>query len=60
MKGLFNPNLKNQLILLFSSFLLLFKVSPHFLILFMNSTVLFQLTFTFQQKNFSSNKINES
>ena len=60
MKGLFSTNLKNQLILLFNSFLLLFKVLLYFLILFISSTVLFQLTFTFQQKNFNFNKISES
>ena len=51
----FSSSLKNQLILLFSLFLLLFMTPFYFLILFMGSTVLFQLTFTFIYNTFSKN-----
>ena len=46
-KCVFGKNYFCQLILLFSLFLLLFMVSLHFLVLFIDLTVLFQLMFTF-------------
>ena len=49
----FDSNLKTQLILLFSLFLLLFIASLYFLVLFMDPTVLFQLTFTFIYNTFN-------
>ena len=57
--------LKNQLILLFSCFFYYLWAPLHFLVLFMDPTVLFQLTFTFiystfNKKFLSFNKISES
>ena len=43
----FGKNLKTSLFYYSAYFLLLFMVSLRFLVLFMDSTVLFQLTFTF-------------
>ena len=64
-KYVFDFNLKSQLILLYNLFLLLFMGPLQFLIQFIGSTVLFQLTFTFiyktfSKKNFNFNKINRS
>ena len=64
-KYVFDFNLKSKLILLFNLFLLLFMASLQFLVQFIGSTVLFQLTFTFiyktfNKKNFNFNKINRS
>ena len=64
-KYVFDFNLKSQFILLFNLFLLLFMGSLQFLVQFIGSTVLFQLTFTFiyktfSKKNFNFNKINRS
>jgi len=50
---MFGSILKNQFILLFSLFLLLFMGLLHFLVLFMGSIVLFQLIFTFIYTTFS-------
>ena len=55
----FGSKLKSQFILLFSLFLLLSMASLHFLVLFMGSTVLFQLIFTFIY-NISSKKFSIS
>jgi len=55
--------LKNQLFLLFSLFLLPFSlglllfISLHFLVLFMDPTVLFQLPFSFIYSTFKKKKL---
>ena len=64
-KYIFDFNLKSQFILIFNLFLLLFIDTLQFLVQFIGSTVLFQLTFTFiyktfNKKNFNFNKINRS
>ena len=53
LKCVFGSILKNQLILLFSLFLLLFMGLTTPLVLFMSHTVLFQLIFTFIYSTFS-------
>ena len=53
-KYAFGLGCKIKIILLFNLFLLLFMVLLYFLVLFIGSTVLFQLNFTFIYNTFSN------